>query len=449
MLNYYYLFLPLILLTSCVEASPDVLLSNLEVTISLDDTDPREIEVSASAENASFYRFYFGVEEGSFRQTGGIASYIYPSSGTYTLIVQAHASATEFISYEETIVIPEPALPSNLAVTFLLSGADSLVIDVNATAENANFYWFYFGEEAGVFQETSGSATYSYAAPGTYTLEVQAHATETRFIRFEEDIEIPEVQPGDGYVTPEAYDGMQLVWQDEFNEGTLNLSDWTYDIGDGCPDLCGWGNNELQSYAEENVLFEDGKLIIEAKKEARGSREYTSAKIITKGKQSFQYGRIDIRAILPEGQGLWPALWMLGSNIDEIGWPACGEIDIMEMVGGNGRENTVLGTLHWDSNGNHACTCGIDHDYILTEGDFSDQFHVFSLIWDETTIEWYVDDNLYVTVDVSPADLEEFRNDFYFIFNVAVGGNLPGNPDATSVFPQRMIVDYVRVFQPN
>ncbi|RED97406.1 family 16 glycosylhydrolase [Marinoscillum furvescens] len=252
------------------------------------------------------------------------------------------------------------------------------------------------------------------------------------------------VIPTTGYTSPETYEGWKLVWQDEFNGEALNESDWTYEIGDGCPGLCGWGNNELEYYRKENTSIVDGNLVITAKQERFGNRGFTSSRIITKRKQSFQYGRIDIRAVLPKGQGLWPALWMLGANIDQVGWPACGEIDIMEMIGGNGRENTVHGTIHWSNAGSHANYGGSKK---LSTGTLADQYHVYSIIWDSNKISWLLDGEVYHVADITPAELSEFHESFFLIFNVAVGGRWPGSPDATTVFPQYMIVDYIRVFQ--
>ena len=247
-----------------------------------------------------------------------------------------------------------------------------------------------------------------------------------------------------GYLSPESYDGYTLVWQDEFNAGQLGR-DWTYELGDGCPDLCGWGNNELQTYTDrpENLYFEGGKLVIEARKENVNGASYTSSRIITKGAQAFQYGRIDLRAKLPYGQGIWPALWMLGSNIDQVSWPACGEIDIMELVGHE--PEVVHGTVHWANETGARAQFG--GSYRLDEGIFWDEFHVFSIIWEENEIRWLVDDERYHSIDTSSDELDEFRNDFFFIFNIAVGGDWPGSPDATTTFPQKMAVDYVRVFQ--
>lgn len=244
--------------------------------------------------------------------------------------------------------------------------------------------------------------------------------------------------PATGYTTPDNYAGMTLVWQDEFNGPTLS-SDWTHETGRGSN---GWGNNELQYYREQNTSIVSGHLVIEAKQETFGGANYTSSRLVTQGQQSFKYGRVDIRAALPKGQGMWPALWMLGDNFSSVGWPACGEIDIMELVGHE--PDKVHGTVHWDNNGQYANFGGSTS---LSSGTFADEFHVFSITWDAQAIRWFLDDVQYHVIDISPAGLSEFQEEFFFIFNVAVGGNWPGNPDGSTVFPQHMIVDYVRVFQ--
>lgn len=249
--------------------------------------------------------------------------------------------------------------------------------------------------------------------------------------------------PKTGATSPTSYTNMKLVWADEFDGTALDSDVWTFETGNGSN---GWGNNELQFYRTQNTSIQDGHLVITAKKEPFGGKEYTSSRIITKGKKEFRYGRIDIRAALPKGQGIWPALWMLGSNFETVSWPACGEIDIMEMVGGGGRENTVHGTVHWQNEGKHAQFGG---KTTLSSGTFSDQFAVYSIVWDATSIRWFVDNKQYHVIDTTPAELDEFRRNFFFIFNVAVGGNWPGSPDSSTAFPQHLIVDYVRVFQAN
>ncbi|MDX1907534.1 MAG: family 16 glycosylhydrolase [Bacteroidia bacterium] len=249
----------------------------------------------------------------------------------------------------------------------------------------------------------------------------------------------------DGYITPETYPDYALVWHDEFDGTTMDPAVYTFEQGNNN----GWGNNERQNYTSNNHTLANGKLIIEARNEGTTSApQYTSSRIITKGKQEFKYGRIDIRAKVPVTQGVWPALWMLGGNIDAVSWPACGEIDIMELIG---REpKTVHGTAHYGNNGSDRQYKG--GSYLLTGSEtFADAFHVFSILWRQDLIAWYLDDQLYFQLsakDAAPYSFP-FNQSFFFLFNVAVGGNWPGYPDATSVFPQQMEIDYVRVFQPN
>jgi len=245
-----------------------------------------------------------------------------------------------------------------------------------------------------------------------------------------------------GYTTPSSYPGYTLKWNDEFNGTSIDQNNWGYDLG-----ASGWGNNELQNYTSLNAnsYIANGSLVIEAIKGPNGN--YTSARMITKGKRTFQYGRIDIRAKLPKGQGIWPALWMLGTNIDNVGWPACGEIDIMEYLGH--QTSTVHGTAHWGAQGSTSSQSSSSR-FDLTSGNFYEKFHVFSIIWEANRIRWYMDDQLFHTVTTTTTNGAanwRFNQEFFFIFNIAVGGNWPGYPDATTQFPQKMFVDYVRVFQ--
>jgi beta-glucanase (GH16 family) len=253
--------------------------------------------------------------------------------------------------------------------------------------------------------------------------------------------------------SPESREGYSLVWSDEFSGTSLNTDDWTYEIGDGCPDLCGWGNRELEYYRSENATVASGLLTIEAREEYYGGKKYTSSRIKTEHKQFFKYGRIDIRAKMPQGQGLWPALWTLGENISTVGWPASGEIDIMEMVGGNGtdgyNDSTTHGTIHFETGDGCGFNC---RDYqggkkSLSSGKLADDFNVFSIDWTTDSITWLLNDVSFHSEQITPANRTEFHEDFFFIFNVAVGGEWPGSPDSTSQFPQQMQVDYIRVFQ--
>ena len=245
-----------------------------------------------------------------------------------------------------------------------------------------------------------------------------------------------------GYSTPVTYSGYTLKWADEFDGNQLNTASWNYESGGS-----GWGNNELQNYtssSKNSFVTSGGFLVIEARKETIGTNQYSSARLTTQGKKEFTYGRIDIRAKLPKGQGIWPALWMLGSNIGTTPWPASGEIDIMELLGH--QPNKTYGTIHWGNVG--APSTNIGGNYILPSGDFYEKFHVFTLLWTSDKMEWLIDDVKFFTANKSQVTGNyPFDKPFFFIFNVAVGGNWPGSPDATTVLPQRMIVDYIRVFQ--
>jgi len=240
-------------------------------------------------------------------------------------------------------------------------------------------------------------------------------------------------------IHPQNY---QLVWSDEFSGSAIDAANWTYEIGTGGN---GWGNNELQYYTNRDVnsYILGGSLVIEAKKESYGGRSYTSARLITKGKKYFTYGKIEARIRLPYGQGIWPAFWMLGENISTVGWPTCGEIDIMEMIGGGANDKKIYGTAHWNSNG-HASYGG---NYALSSGIFANDYHIFSIVWSSKSIQWFVDGIKYVTIDITPTTLQAFHKNNFIILNLAVGGNWPGSPDATTIFPQKMLVDYVRVYQ--
>jgi beta-glucanase (GH16 family) len=243
----------------------------------------------------------------------------------------------------------------------------------------------------------------------------------------------------------------RLVWQDEFDSTELNLDYWSFDLGDGCDrgeGLCGWGNNELQYYTNrpENIYLEDGKLIIKAIRETpnfQGS-QYTSARIVTKDKVDWKYGKFEIRAKMPVGRGLWPAIWMLPTENKYGIWPASGEIDIMEYLGH--QPDRVFGTIHWGLN-----QWGFRSQYYVSQQiNFSETFHTYTCIWNENCILFQVDGkDIGIPNDRSTPLPEPWPFDelFHLILNVAVGGNLPGNPDQNTTFPQTMEVEYVRVYQ--
>ena len=231
-----------------------------------------------------------------------------------------------------------------------------------------------------------------------------------------------------------------LVWSDEFNGSSLDTSKWGFETGTGAS---GWGNNELQYYTDrtDNAYVADGALHIRAKKESYGGKNYTSARLNTNGKFTFQYGYVEARLALPSNQGIWPAFWMLGANIGSVGWPSCGEIDIMEAINA---ENKTYATCHWNCNG-HA-------EYGQSSGTFDrTQYHTYGLQWDSQYIRMFVDGNkIYeMYIENNAGDTDEFHKPFYLLLNVAVGGNWPGFSVDDSAFPQEMKVDYVRVYQEN
>lgn len=229
--------------------------------------------------------------------------------------------------------------------------------------------------------------------------------------------------------------GFQLVWSDEFTGTSVNTNNWSFDLGGG-----GWGNNELEYYSSSNATVRNGFLIITAKKQPVQGYNYTSARMKTQGKKEFTYGKIEARIKLPLAQGLWPAFWMLGANINTVSWPRCGEMDIMEHVN---TDNLIYGTMHWDTNG-----------YAYYGGNKSTSpanFHVYSIEWDALGIRWYIDGILYHTGNTTNNinGTEEFHKPFFILLNLAVGGNWPGFTIDETKLPAKMYVDYVRVYQMN
>jgi beta-glucanase (GH16 family) len=228
-------------------------------------------------------------------------------------------------------------------------------------------------------------------------------------------------------------DGYQLIWSDEFNGNSVDTANWNFEIGGN-----GWGNHEQEYYQPPNATVSNGYLAITAKEEDVQSNHYTSARITTKAKHEFLYGRIEARIKIPVGQGFWPAFWMLGSNINSVNWPACGEADIMEHIN---TDSLIYGTLHWDNNGHVQ-----SGDTIISTPS---AYHVYALEWDLSSIKWYIDKIKYHEVDIHDNfnNTAMFHKPFYIILNLALGGDWPGQKIDATKLPAKMYVDYVRVYQ--
>ncbi|MEM2878128.1 MAG: family 16 glycosylhydrolase [Candidatus Hadarchaeales archaeon] len=273
---------------------------------------------------------------------------------------------------------------------------------------------------------TENAPVHQYTSPGEYTVSLTLIDSEGK----------RETSSRKIYVSGSDSSNWVLVWSDEFNGNSVDRSKWQFELGGW-----GWGNNELQYYTNGgNAKVENGLLIITAKKERMGSCNYTSARLKTQGLFDIQYGRIEARLSVPMGDGLWPAFWMLGRNIGSVGWPKCGEIDIMEHIN---NETTIYGTMHWHYNG-HVSSGG--QVLNLTPNSF----HVYAVEWDSSSIKWFQDGVQYYEVPIqnSMDSTEEFHQPFFIILNLAVGGNWPGPPSSNTPFPAEYKIDYVRVFKP-
>ena len=237
--------------------------------------------------------------------------------------------------------------------------------------------------------------------------------------------------------TVKAADNYELVWSDEFNGNYLDTNTWNYEIGTGS---WGWGNNEQQYYTDRNIKVSNGTMKITAKREDYGGMKYTSSRITTKNKKNFKYGKIEARIKMPKFKGVWPAFWMLGANQDSVGWPKCGEIDIMEAIND---ENLVYGTLHWfnDPGNNNA-----DSGSSVAVADRT-EYHVYGVEWTADKLRWYVDGKVYRTMDVSNDSFSEVRKEYFVIFNMAIGGQWPGYNIDETAFPATMEVDWVRAYK--
>lgn len=311
--------------------------------------------------------------------------------------------------------------PTNLSLSAVVSTDNSGTVNFTASANNAVSYEYDFGN--GVFQTSAdGKVTYKYPASGNYTVKVTAKSSTGNTTSKSTAITVTVA--------------LALVWADEFNtDGVPDPTKWGYDIGTGSG---GWGNNELQYYTNrpENASVSNGTLKITARREAFSGSAFTSARLLTKNKFTTKYGKIEARMKLPAGVGTWPAFWMLGSNIDAVGWPACGEIDIMEHKGSD--ENRVYGTLHYPGRS------GANADGLTkVVPNVTTTFHVYSVEWTPASIKISVDGSVFYTFNNTPGT--SFNQPFFILLNFAMGGTF-GGPVDPAFNNATMEVDYVRVY---
>jgi len=355
----------------------------------------------------------------------------YPQAGQYDVELVLIGLQGNRESIQKTVNITNTDFAMNFTAT--VDVADPNIVNLENTTEGTydSFTWFYRHKE--IEDEASTTAYFPYA--GTYDIELQVMKDGETYSLVQTVI----ISEDD----PDYSSRLQLVWSDEFDGDTVNEENWTFETG-----ASGWGNNELQNYTSgQNSKVENGRLTITARKidENKQPGSYTSSRMISRDKYEFTYGKMEIRAKLPSGTGIWPAIWMLGTNIGEVGWPTCGEIDIMEYVGY--QPNTIHATVHtsagYGSNGKGSSK---------TLESAEEDFHVYGLIWTEKEMIFYTDSLDNVTFRYAPAnktaDNWPFDKPQFFILNVAVGGNWGGAQGIdNSIFPQTMEVDYVRVYQ--
>lgn len=311
--------------------------------------------------------------------------------------------------------------PANIAVTPTVSNDNSGNVAFVVTADNAVSYEFDFGN--GFFQtSTTGNVTYQYPVAGTYTVKVTAKSQTGKTAVTTIQVSVSAIET--------------LVWADEFNvAGAPDPSKWGFETGNNN----GWGNNELEYYTtrSDNAAVSNGTLKINLKKENYMGFGWTSARMLSKGKFTFKYGRFEARAKLPAGGGTWPAIWAMGSNIDTTPWPGCGEIDIMEHVGN--QQNKIFSTLHYP---NHFGGGGVSNSVINPTA--STEFHVYGFEWNATTLKFSVDGKVFHTF-ANDASLP-FNQNFFLILNLAMGGNFGGAVDP-AVTGGTMEIDYIRIYK--
>jgi len=338
-----------------------------------------------------------------------------------TVILMVLSILSLSCSKKDSSGTPDSA-PSNLTLAAVVSTDSSGNVSFTATATNAVKYDYNFGNNISQ-NDVAGNIMYKYPFSGSYSVTVTAVSAGGQTISKS--------------ITIKVSVALTLVWADEFDTpGSPDPAKWGYDIGTGSG---GWGNNELEYYTnrQANAIISNGTLKIIAQKESYNGSAYTSARMLTNNLYSFKYGKIDVRAKLPAGTGTWPAIWMLGNNIATAGWPACGEMDIMEQSGS--QKSIVLGTMHYPT---EIGQYGDGSQTTITTA--SSEFHIYTALWTPSSIQLSIDGEVYYTLANSPA--LPFNQPFFIILNVAMGGNLGGTVDPSFTTDQ-MEVDYVHVYQ--
>jgi len=363
-------------------------------------------------------------------------SHIFLYSVILSLVFLVFSCSSGGSNNDPVVKPPQDIIPSNLVLNVDIVGADALnpngdgsgKIIATATATDVARYVFKFGNEE--VQSSNGNVNYTFLTQGnnSYIVSVFAYSSTNHSISTFETVEI--------YVNDEP----QLVWSDEFDvNGAPDSSKWNFDIGAG-----GWGNGESQFYTDrsDNVVVENGILKITAKKESYQGSDYTSTRMISKDKYEFTYGKIEVKAKLPEGIGTWPAIWLLGANIDEVGWPACGESDIMEHWGHN--PTIVSSATHTPSCSGGCVDANVGE---TTVTDFASEFHVYGLEWTENKLRFFLDDAFLYEYNpvVKNASTWPYNNPHFFILNIAMGGNWFSID--SNFIESTMEIGYVRVYQ--
>jgi len=415
---------------SCEEKSSE---ANFAVDFSFEFQTPNRVAFS-NGSTGEYYSLIWDFGNGETRETTNKReeyTIYYPVAGDYEVSLTAVDFQGVRKEASKTVTIASTDLQAAFEVAPIGSSANDWRLTDTSLGAFDSVVWVYRGRRVGNTNQHDAYFPFS----GSYTIVMELHKDETMHSQ-SKTISVTQDDPG-------YLDRFELAWSDEFDQAELDGDTWTYETG-----ATGWGNNELQNYTNGgNLSIAEGIMTITAEKvnDNTAAGSYTSTRIVSRAKREFQYGKFEIRANLPQGRGTWPAIWMLGSNIGSVDWPACGEIDIMEYVGY--QPNVIHSTVHTPSGfgGN-----GSGSSMQLTTCE--EEFHVYGIIWNERYISFYVDDSENEVFRYAPAlktpETWPFDQPFFFIMNIAIGGSWGGVEGVdNSIFPQTMEIDYVRVYQ--